>query len=185
MINEFNIKKILLDMDGPLVDDIAMFKKVEPSITNIEEHIKTLTILGKKQAFIIPIIFEAIKQKAFEDAEPTMFLIPLKNDLLKYWKLLGIEVEVLSSTMQTNPLRKELEEQKLKWCETHLPGIKVNLAEGSAKKQDWAEEGTLLIDDFARTISQFINKGAYGIHHTSLNDTLYQLRLLGLIPQYN
>lgn len=171
-------------MDGPLVDDLHMFKSLCPSIDNMEDHIKTLIILGKKQEFIIPLIYEAINKKLFEKAEPTLFLVPLKNNLLSYWQSLGIEVEILSSTMATNPFRKELEQQKIKWCEKHLPGIKVNLAEGSTKKQDWAEECTLLIDDFGRTISQFISKGGYGIHYTSLNNTMYQLQLLGLIPQY-
>lgn len=182
MPNKFNVKKIVLDLDGCIVDDKDMFQRLNPMIVNIEDHIKTLSIIGKKQEFVTPLIYEAIEKKLFEKAKPTLFLTALKDILIPYWKSLNIEIEVLSSTMKINPNREELKRQKLKWCSEFLPHLKVNLSDGSERKQDWAEEGVLLIDDFGRTISQFIAKGGYGIHYTSLNSTMHQLRLLGLTP---
>ncbi len=182
MVNKLNINKVLLDLDGPLVDDIAMFQQLSPTTPQIEDHIQVLMICGKKQEFMFPLIFEAIEKGLFEKAKPTLFYTAIKDLLIPYWLSLGIEVEILSSTMHTNPLRKELEQQKIKWCNKYLPNLKLNLSEGSAKKQDYAGSGVLLIDDFGRTISQFISKGGCGIHYTSLNSTMKQLRLIGLTP---
>lgn len=180
--NILNVNNILLDMDGCIVDDTDMFKLLCPTISNIKDHINVLTISGKKQEFIFPLIQEAIKRNMFEKAKPTLFYTALKDLLIPYWISLGINVEILSSTMHTNPLREELKNQKLKWVKKYLPDLKVNLSEGSALKQNWAKEGTLLIDDYSRTIAQFINAGGLGIQYTSLNNTMHQLKLIGLTP---
>lgn len=179
--NPYNVKKIFIDMDGCIVDDINMFKQLAPSY-NIESHIKKLKILGKKQEFVFPLIHEAIKRNLFEKARPTQLLLALTDILIPHWKSLGIEVEILSSTMKDNPNRESLERQKLAWCKKYTPQLKVNLVQGSAEKQHYASDGVLLIDDYDRTISQFINKGGYGICHTTLGETMLCLRLIGLTP---
>lgn len=179
--NPYNVENILIDLDGVTIDDKKMFQQLCPKL-NIEDHLTTLEMLGKKEEFIFPLIQEAIKYKLFEKAEPTLFLTALKDILIPSWKELGITVEILSSTMRTNPLRSELEQQKINWCNKYLPDLKLNLVEGSALKQDYAKPNTLLIDDFNRTIKQFIIKGGYALHYTSLNTTMKKLRLLGLSP---
>ena len=131
-----------------------------------------------KKAMTSPMTFELFnndKISLFKSAE-------VKDILIPSWKELGITVEILSSTMRTNPLRSELEQQKINWCNKYLPDLKLNLVEGSALKQDYAKPNTLLIDDFNRTIKQFIIKGGYALHYTSLNTTMKKLRLLGLSP---
>lgn len=180
--NPYNVTDILLDLDGPCVDDMLMFSLLAPHVKNMEDHITTLKILGKKQEFIFPLINEAIKGKLFLKAKPTLFVTALKDLLIPYWVSLGINVEILSSTMKVNPLREDLTQQKMDWCKKHLPNLKVNLVDGSEVKQTFAKPGVLLIDDYDRTIGQFIKAGGYAIHYTSLNNTIKQLKLLNLVP---
>lgn len=175
------IDTIYLDMDGVLVDDNDMFSRIAPTVGNMKEHISKLKVFGQKQAFIFPLIDEAIKRNLFEKAKKTQFGEVVSLLLLPYWKELGINVEILSSTMKTNPLRKELEDQKIKWLKAHGFGhLKINLVPGSAEKQVFARAGALLIDDYDRTIGQFISQGGYAIQYTNFKEVMHTLSLLNL-----
>ena len=180
--NLYNIKKIQLDMDGCIVDDYSMLQAVYPTKVDMKSHLKLLSVLGKRNEFVFPLIHEAIKRNLFLKAKPTLFLTALKDLLIPYWKHLGIEVEILSSTMKDNEQRESLHQQKLAWCAQHLPNIKVNLVAGASLKKEYAEEGTLLIDDSYKNVSEFIANGGFGIHYHSLNETMELLRLLHLTP---
>ena len=176
-----NIHTILLDMDGVLVDDIDMFSQQDRLIKNMKDHLNVLKIFGMKESYVAPLIQEAIKNKGFLKAKPTLFAVVVKDILLPFWKEKGINVEILSSTMKLNPLRKDLEQQKLQWLTNNkLDNLKVNLVEGSAKKQEFAKPGVLLIDDYDRTIGQFISSGGYGIQYTTLTEVMNKLKLIGL-----
>lgn len=107
-----DIHTILLDMDGVLVDDISMFSQQDRLIKDMKNHLNTLKIFGMKESYVFPLIQEAIKNKGFLKASPTSFAFVIKDILLPFWKEKGINVEILSSTMKLNPLRKDLEQQK-------------------------------------------------------------------------
>lgn len=176
-----DIQNILIDMDGVVIDDVAMYAKLCPEITDMEAYLQYLQLTGKRQSFVFPLIEKAIETEAFATAPYTAFLLSLHSRLLEQWKEKGIEVKILTSTMSVNPKRKELEKQKLQSLELiglgHLPVI---FAEGSAQKQNYATPNTLLIDDYDRTITQFRSKGGVAIQYTGLAKTLEQLEMLGL-----
>ena len=175
------IDTIYLDMDGPLVDDFGMFSGLDPTVKNMEDHITTLKIFGLKQTYLFPLIEEAIIKNRFLTAKPTKFVEVIKLILLPYWKSKGINVEILSSTMHTNPNRASLADQKIKWLKANgFEHLKANLVEGSLCKQEYARPGALLIDDYDRTIGQFIKAGGYAIQYTNLNEVMQKLRLIGL-----
>ena len=72
---------------------------------------------------------------------------------------------------------------KSKWARTRLgmSGSKVNLVKRK-EKQNFAKVGglpTILIDDYAKNISQFRARGGIGIQHTSTSNTIAQLKKLG------
>lgn len=178
-----SVHTIYLDMDGPLVNDVKMFAGLDLLIPDMKAHLATLKIFGLKQAYVFPLIEEAILKNRFLSAEKTSFAEIVKIELLPFWKEKGINVEILSSTMHVSPHRASLTEQKQKWLAANGFGhLKVNLVPGSAEKQKFAQPGTLLIDDYDRTIGQFISAGGYGIQYVNLNETLAQLRLIGLAP---
>lgn len=178
------VRIIYLDMDGVLVDDMDMFQRLCPTLgKSMKEHVDFLKIFGKKQDFIFPLISQAIDKNHFATAKPTLFLTAVRDILLPYWKSLGIEVEILTSTMSNNPKTEELRKQKLEWLNHNFLGdLPVNFTEGSAKKQEYAIQGSLLIDDYDRTIGQFIANGGYAIQYTNLTEVMYKLRLVGLAP---
>ena len=175
------IEKIYIDMDGVIVDDVSMFSMLEPTVPNMEALLKYLQITGKRQSYVLPRVITAMENNLFEQAPPTSFYSVLVSGLIQEWLDKGIEVAFLTSTMHTNPKRKELEDQKLAWLKkynlSHLPVV---FAEGSAKKQEQASPTTLLIDDYDRTIGQFRSKGGIAIQYTNLADVLTQLQMLGL-----
>lgn len=184
MKNMYNIHKILIDLDDVCVDSSEMFGRLCPTIKDMESYLLTLKILGKKQEIVYDLILKAITKKLYLTAKPTLFVTALTDVLLPYWSSLGIQVEILSSIMSNNPLEKELSEQKLLWCKKYFPQLKVSLVPGSSLKQDFAKDrGVLLIDDYDRTISQFIKSGGVAIQYTTLNNTMKQLRLLHLTPE--
>ena len=72
---------------------------------------------------------------------------------------------------------------KSKWARTRLgmSGSKINLVKRK-EKQNFAKVGglpTILIDDYAKNISQFKARGGIGILHTSTSNTISQLKKLG------
>ena len=179
------IHTIKLDMDGPLVCDHGMFAQLDPAVPDMAAHIDMLKIFGQKQAYLFPLIEQAIQKGLFLTASPTTFAEYVIAVLIPFWKEKGIKVEILSSTMKENPYRKDLEQQKLQWLQNKgLGDLTAHLVEGSMKKQEHAEPGVLLIDDYDRTIGQFIKAGGYAIQYIDCNDTLYKLRLIGLAPSY-
>ena len=65
------------------------------------------------------------------------------------------------------------------WVKNKIPGTKLILA--SAKnKQNYSEEGAILIDDRADTIREWDSHGGIGILHVSAANTIQQLKQLGL-----
>lgn len=65
------------------------------------------------------------------------------------------------------------------WVKNKVPGTKLILA--SAKnKQNYSEEGAILIDDRADTIREWDSQGGIGILHTSAANTIQKLKQLGL-----
>ena len=65
------------------------------------------------------------------------------------------------------------------WVKNKIPGTKLILA--SAKnKQNYSEEGAILIDDREDTIREWDSRGGIGILHISAASTIQQLQKLGL-----
>ena len=65
------------------------------------------------------------------------------------------------------------------WVKNNLPGTKLILAR-STDKQKYADENSILIDDRPSNIDQWRSQGGIGILHVSAEDTIQQLKKLGL-----
>lgn len=71
--------------------------------------------------------------------------------------------------------------QKGLWVKNNLIGYKdVNMVVGSREKAKYAWPDAILIDDRLKSIIPWREKGGIGILHTSAEDTIRQLKKLGL-----
>lgn len=64
------------------------------------------------------------------------------------------------------------------WCKKHLgiDGDRIFCSKNAEEKQKYASPKSILIDDYKKSIKQFIERGGHGIHHTSLSKTISALR---------
>jgi hypothetical protein len=77
-------------------------------------------------------------------------------------------------------LNPESKQGKREWFEKELSGAKNIYFRKALSKPDFSGKNRILIDDRADTIDLWKSKGGIGIYHTSANDTLKQLKDLGL-----
>jgi len=78
------------------------------------------------------------------------------------------------------PSRAETSKQgKKEWVDKELPGIKLVL-KGAKYKHEYAKPNTILIDDRKDNIERWKDAGGIGIYHTSAQDTINQLKQIGL-----
>lgn len=68
---------------------------------------------------------------------------------------------------------------KAKWVEKELPGVHLILR-SAERKQDFADENSILIDDRESNVEQWREAGGIAILHTSTADTIKELQTLNL-----
>lgn len=67
-------------------------------------------------------------------------------------------------------------EQKKRWYARMFPGMQVIVVPKSPDKAAYANSTTILVDDRAKSIDPWVAAGGIGILHTSVDDTIAQLR---------
>jgi hypothetical protein len=118
-----------------------------------------------------------------------VFWEPIKKAGEKYWvdlewmpkgKQLWNYIKQYNPKLLSAPSReKSSRTGKQKWVDNNLPGVKLILA-NAVDKQNYSGENQILIDDREKNIEQWRSKGGTGILHTSTEDTIKQLKELGL-----
>jgi hypothetical protein len=104
-----------------------------------------------------------------------------KPDGKKLWFYIQkYKPNILSAYPIKSPNKEYAQKGKLIWIEKNLQNVnKVYLVKG-IEKQNFATSTSILIDDAKRNIEQWISKGGIGILHKNSNDTIKQLKALGL-----
>jgi len=161
-LNEQQSYKIFSDMDGVLTDFDTRFKNYSDGIAPSDYEKQ----YGKEKFWELA------------DGPGVAFWVgmPWMEDGKKYWNYIkDYDVELLSSPSrsQTSRLGKRL------WVRNNIPGVKLTLAQ-ARNKQNYAEPNHILIDDRESNIDQWRAQGGIGILHTSADDTINQLKKLGL-----
>lgn len=178
------IHTILLDMDEVLVDFKQVLIDCNPNY-DVENMYEVAAVFGNKEALISEWISNAIKKKGFADAKPLWFYRTVMDKLLPYWTEKGINVEILSSLSSNPANQSHIGTQKLRWLSNNNCNLKFTFVKGARNKQNHAKQGVLLIDDYYRNVTQFINAGGYAIlaNPKDQEGSIYnKLRLLGLTP---
>lgn len=96
------------------------------------------------------------------------------KELWEYCK--NYNVEILTGI----PMGNWAQKQKRNWCYRYLNDTVCVNTVFASEKQNFATPDSLLIDDNARNIEQFITKGGQGILHVSTATTIQELKRLGL-----
>lgn len=102
-------------------------------------------------------------------------------DARELWQHIDLyNPEILSATGGSTPYGGDL--YKKRWISENLCSItKVNIVDSSEDKGAlFAKPNRILIDDSPRAIEPWIKAGGIGILHTSAEDTIKQLKAIGL-----
>jgi hypothetical protein len=83
------------------------------------------------------------------------------------------------SLLSSPSMEKSSRLGKRLWTRNNIPGTKLILRQAE-QKQEFAKPNAILIDDRTLNIEQWRAKGGIGIIHTSANETIKQLKELGL-----
>lgn len=158
------VKKIYLDMDGVLADFesavIAFGATQFPIGDEMWNKLKNT-----------PNFFKTIK--------------PLKNSHFLFNLLYSFhkdKVEILTGIPQPKREMFSAAKDKEDWIREHFSKIiKVNAVFRKDKKDFCHGEQYILIDDMKRNIKEWKKQGGIGILHTSVEDTINQLKQLGVV----
>ena len=153
---------IYCDMDGVLCDFDKRFMEFSNGIPPSQYENE----FGKK-AF-----WKLISQKGvgFWVGIPWM---PDGKQLWDYIKQYNPSLLSAPSSEESSRLGKRL------WVKNNLSGTKLILRQAE-QKQEFAKPNSILIDDRTSNIQQWRDKGGIGILHTSADETIKQLKELGL-----
>ena len=177
------IKKIYLDMDGVLVDNILGLAHLEnTTIDGIQEQKSNIRKNNPDIDFVIQLIRKHLYTNKHFSTCPPMKEFHVFTKLIRQWLSNGLHVEILSSGTSGKDIFHEVCRQKDEWLDTWgLSILPAHYAMGSSEKQKWAAPDILLIDDYGKNIDEFRAAGGHAIQHLNMNDTIVQLQELNLI----
>jgi hypothetical protein len=155
--------KIYSDMDGVIVDFDARFQELSGGFIPRDYESK----------YGVDAFWDLIDNQV---GVPFFAEAPWMSDGKVYWEYIEkYNPKLLSAPSRNNESRLG----KRKWVENNIPGTELILAYASNKK-DYADSKSILIDDRPKNIKQWIEAGGIGILHTSAQNTIKELKKLGL-----
>jgi len=162
---------IYCDMDGVLVDIVAGLAKLY-NIPNLSNK--------NFDSFINPL------KKRIDEEHPNLFAnLPWMTDGKSLWKYISnpkYKVEILSA--HTTTWQPSSKADKLKWIEKNLkPKPHFSNVVLRPQKKDFATTNgkpNILIDDWKKNIQEWTAVGGIAIYHKSANQTIAELKKLGL-----
>jgi len=182
LLNHTKIHTIYLDMDGVLVDHYGyLAESLNITKQAFIDQLTSFKTKEEKENYIFPLIMQSVEEEAFIKASPLAPCFSKFKLLVDYGLDLGLNVEILSSGMHNPDTYKEIVRQKQIWLTNNdFNYIKANFVNGSKYKQNYANEHSLLIDDFDRNIQQWTDKNGKAILHVNMETTLAELNKIGI-----
>lgn len=109
--------------------------------------------------------------------------LPKMPDADKLWNFISkYDVHILTAypSAKRGKISTTAQKDKVTWMKKtfNFPSSKIHLVLRK-EKQDYAKEGTLLIDDMSKNTKEFEAKGGIGVHHTSAASTIAKLKKIG------
>ena len=154
---------IYSDMDGVLVDFDERFKRFSGGISPKDYEDK----YGKDK------FWDLIDK---ETGVRFWVGMPWMSDGKQLWDY----IKTYNPTLLSSPSRSNSSRMgKRIWRKRNLPSTKLVLAQAS-KKQNYANPDSILIDDRASNVDQWVKAGGIGILHINTASTINKLKELGL-----
>lgn len=124
--------------------------------------------------------FYRMLEKALEQGADVYNTLPMMHDFPMLWNYVRMyNPSILTSTGHRQP--EIIKKQKEEWIKRHFKhNIELITVEHSHLKSLYAAPNHILIDDRSKSIDPWIEKGGIGILHTSAENTIKQLKDLGL-----
>jgi len=161
--------KIYVDLDGVLADFIDGINKLLNKSYSQKKYNSNPKY--KKEMWDAVNEYSHKGGKLWQELE----LLPDAKELWDYIE--KYNPEILSSCGGDEGARK----QKPIWVESKFgKNVKVNIANRSNLKAEFASADSILIDDSKKSIDPWVAAGGIGILHTSAKNTIAELKKLGL-----
>jgi beta-phosphoglucomutase-like phosphatase (HAD superfamily) len=170
--------EVFVDLDGVLVDfvkgTVNMFDVVLP-----DEDIEISQIKFETDPVYQTKMWDACWHFQENLGGELWYESPMMEDAKELWTYLEPYVpQILSAT---GPPKYKAEGQKRRWVAEQLgEHVIVNLTRKAAEKSQHAAPHRILIDDKPKAINPWVEKGGIGIVHTSAENTILELKKLGL-----
>lgn len=168
--------KIFVDLDGVLADfprgmTKAMHATIGPSYVHNEDRYEADREYARR-------MWKGIEQYQ-EQGNELWYELELMHDAMKLWEYVRPHSpQILTATGK--PIY-DAETQKRKWVAEKLgDDVVVNLTRKAAEKAKHAAEHHILIDDKEKAINPWKSAGGIGIVHTSADNTIRELKVLGI-----
>ena len=138
---------------------------------------KVIQILGGKRIHEVPkgVLWSSI-ERYDREVEPFFESLELMDGamrLLDFGRANFQRTFILTASGYTP---KDGAAQKMRWYARKVPGMEVIVVAKSPDKAAYATPRTILVDDRAKSIDPWVAAGGIGILHTSVDDTIEQLR---------
>jgi hypothetical protein len=162
---------IYCDLDGVLVDFVKRAQELVPEFQSDSHPVDKET--KKLHNKLWKIVGGRAKRGEMFWGE----MDPLP-DAFELWNYIGqYEPKILSATGSVGNAVQE----KHQWVKDHLGDeVIVHLVQKAADKAQFATPTRILIDDKMKAITPWLEAGGIGVFHTSAEDTIKQLKELGL-----
>lgn len=157
------IKDIALDLDGVFADFYsAIISLMGPDWTSLSKN-EFWKVLGQQECF-------------FKKIQP----LPYARELFDVFK--DTDHFILTALPLPTGNFVNARDHKVEWVRTHLSDtVRVETVVGGKNKGPmFAKPDRLLIDDTLRNIEIWEAHGGIGIHHTSFENTIEQLKEFGI-----
>lgn len=155
---------IFLDLDGVAAD---FYRRARQLLKR--EYRDTPSALAWGRLSMVP--------RLFAELEPLPGALELVEALAHH----GPRFQVLTARPLPTGFLVTAERDKKLWVRRKLsPNLKVNVILGGVNKYKYVTPGAVLIDDQERNLKPWREAGGVGIHHVAVEQTLAELRHLGL-----
>lgn len=156
--------QIFCDMDGVIADFEKRFKELNPERLSASQYQNKY---GTEKFWNLIDVENKVK---------FWVGIDWMSDGKQLWDYISKYTPKLLSAPSRNPASRL---GKRLWVKNNLPGVELILASAD-KKKNYSKGNRILIDDRPDNINEWVYEGGIGILHTSTQQTINDLKKLGL-----